>query len=199
MRYIKSPGRFNKKCAIFLCKLPIAFLFMVRYTVFVAGNRIAEMEDKKMRIYDFDKVQKDYLNAALKASKNGTSNMWIFAHCEDEKVTIISDSYFMAMIPDDLVFVQTHKIFSDSSALLRNIAPDYTLSPAIDTGMKKTIDKNTVCIFRVNDIDVWVNEKYVKYFAGMNCEFRGSTKKAPLQIYVNDKCIGLILPINHND
>lgn len=150
-----------------------------------------------MRIYDFDKIQKDYLTAALKAVKNGTSCPWIFAHCDADKTTIISDHYFMAIIPDDLVYVASKQTMH-TDALLRNIQPDYSLDVAEDTGLRKTIDKNTVCIFKVKNEEIWINEKYIKYFAGMDYDLRGTTKKQPLQVYVNDKCIGLILPINHN-
>ena len=152
-----------------------------------------------MYIYDFDKIQKDYLTAALKAKKKGSQCAWILAHNTAENTTIISDKYFMAIIPDDLVFVKSDNMLPDIKNLLRIVQPKYALYPATNTGMKKTIDKETVCIFETNNDTIYVNEKYIKYFAGMDCEIYGTTKKSPLQVYVNENCVGVILPINHND
>lgn len=154
-----------------------------------------------MRFFDFDKVQKDFLTAALKASKTGGMCNWFTGGMESDKKTILSDGHFAAFVPDDLLFVKRAGDMREISGdtFKKNLMPEKDLQTVIDTGMQKKIDKDTICILKnEHGEEIWVNEKYMKYFAGMDCHYKGTDKKHPVQVFCIDVLVGIILPITHN-
>jgi hypothetical protein len=152
-----------------------------------------------MRFFDFDKVQKDFLAAALKACKTGLFCPWFASPDTENKKTIISDGHFLAIIPDDMLFVKSAGNMREINAesFLRNMKQAYELQPVTDTGLRKTVDKNTVCILKTETDEIWIDEKYLKYFAGMSYTLKGTDCRNPVQVYVLDQCVGMILPIAH--
>lgn len=152
-----------------------------------------------MRFFDFDKVQKDFLTAALKASKNGIMCNWCTGSMESDKKTILSDGHFAAFVPDDLLFVKRAENMRNinGDTFKKNLMPEKDLQTVIDTGMQKKISKDTICILENEQgEEIWVNEKYMKYFAGMNCHYKGTDKKHPIQVFCIDVLVGIILPIS---
>ena len=61
-----------------------------------------------------------------------------------------------------------------------------------------SVDKWTVNIFTGDDLELFINKKYLAYFKDDNCYFRASDPRKALLIYsnVSDDLIGYILPIN---
>lgn len=154
-----------------------------------------------MRFFDFDKVQKDFLTAALKASKTEAMCNWFTGYIESDKKTILSDGHFAAFVPDDLLFVKRAGNIRDFNAdtFKKNLLPEKDLQTVIDTGMRKKIDKDTICILKNEQgEEIWVNEKYMKYFTGMACHYKGTDKKSPVQVFCLETLVGIILPIAHN-
>ena len=156
-----------------------------------------------MSFFDFDKVQKDFLAAALKAQKKNAWCDWFMGHDDEKKNTFISDGHFIAILPDVMCYIKTGEKTRtiDAKTFLQNMPKEYDIKPVIDTGMRKDITspcKVTVCILKAEDGDeIWINKKYLDYFSGMNYRLAGTTAKAPVMVYALDVPVGLILPINH--
>ena len=152
-----------------------------------------------MTFFNFDKVQKDFLSAALKADKADKMCSWFTGKDTEHERTILSDGHFLAIIPDEILYVRGSKNIRNISAetFLRNMKPDYDLQPVTDTGIRRNVDKDTVCVLKNHDEEIWINEKYLKYFAGMSYTLKGTDRKNPVQVYVLDQCVGMILPVYH--
>lgn len=152
-----------------------------------------------MGFLNFDKVQKDFLSEKLKATKKGNFCEWFTAHDESRAETYVSNGQFFAVIPDEICFIQeeTHSRGIKPESLKRCI-PETEGGFLHYTGTIKKIDKINAYIFTTADgEEIWIAEKYYKYFENMNCHYCGSGAKSAVVVYVLDRIVGLILPVNH--
>jgi hypothetical protein len=156
------------------------------------------------RLLNFDKVQKDFLSAALKATANNIPCEWFTGEADNS--ICLSDGHFIAFVPREMCFVaaaENSRVRKLPETTFKNMIVDRdTLSPATYTNMQRTIPgtNKTVNVFTLeNGEEAWLNEKYVKYFEGMgHCKTYGTTMRNPIYFYVMDRLVGMILPINHN-
>ena len=159
-------------------------------------------------MFDFDKVQKDYLTAALKAYKKHMQCNFFTAHDEEKKTTYISDGSFFVIVPDEMCFIT-------STDTMRHVSPD------IFEKMKKDLPG---CYDRENEIkdmfitrnvptdlkrsyhvfghqsgeEIWIDEKILAYFASMDgLSYFCTGKRAPVAVYMYETLVGVMLPINH--
>lgn len=155
-----------------------------------------------MGFFDFDKVQKDFLSAALKAQKKGTPGNWFTCEDTEKHRIFISDGHFLAIVPDKICCVQAGGKGRKIKPEAIKMPEECDLKPVADTGMRKDITspvKATICILKAQDAEeeIWINKKYLDYFSGMNYRIMGTGAKAPIMLYVLDVAVGMIMPINH--
>lgn len=149
----------------------------------------------KNRMWNFDKVQKDYLNKILKNDCE-----WFAA--ADDCTAYISNGHFIVAMPREFCGIDCN-------------LPDHTRITA--ENFKKMIDVNIYDFEELSDskttmqherdnirmlknsegVDIWINEKYVKYFEDMNIKYYGSGPKNVVYVEAHGCIVGLILPINH--
>lgn len=157
-------------------------------------------------IFNFDKVQKDFLSAALKATKKNSACGWFTAHSEGQKVTYISDGHFFARVPDEMCFVRSSDRMRQIKAetfesydLPKTYDDEYRLT---DTMTSRTVTgiKDPVHIFTTQDgQEVWINEKLLAYFKDMQTVrfYQKNGFRNAVAVYVTDWLAGVLLPINH--
>lgn len=125
----------------------------------------------------------------------------VFCHDDDKKNTILSDGHFLAIVPDAMCFVKTNGREIKADTLLKNLTPEHELSRLDDTGTTKQIipgKKDAARILKLNDEEIWVDEKYLAYFEKMSVRYMGTGMRAPVMVYWADTLLGMILPIvNH--
>ena len=108
------------------------------------------------------------------------------------------------LIPIDNFYLDFEKItakckdFTPSIEKMLDIKKDTQLVFKSDKTIN--VDKWTVNIFTGDDLELFINKKYLAYFKDDNCYFRASDPRKALLIYsnVSDDLIGYILPINPN-
>ena len=151
-------------------------------------------------LFDFSKVQKDYLTAVLKAEKSGSFSGWFIGHKEEDKITYFSDGHFVACIPDQMCYVKAAgrvRVLDNPGFLDNNLIAEAEQVELFDRGMRKKIDsrKVNVCILENDDFCVWVNEKLLNYFTGMRVHFMGKSPVNPVMVYMGEQLVGIIMPI----
>ena len=152
----------------------------------------------------FEKLQKDFLSAMFNEKKAREA-----LFCKTEKsVYLLMNGSFFAKIPLEECFVKP-------SRYCRNIQPETlekienaeTREKLIYTGITKQLnnEKNKVVIFTAeNGEEIWLNEKFVKYFTDNKLitpvfyNTAGPVGKVPIKVYSGDLFIGAILPVYHN-
>lgn len=159
-----------------------------------------------MNLLNFDKVQKDFLAAALKRSHDSrTACGWIYSRNENRKEIILSDGYFFAAIPQEMCFVtameDTGIRLIPAESFEKMVPRDYDDSERLtDTQTIKTTaatGKIKIHTLTTNDgQEIWINQKYYDYFSGMDSiQFYTAGKKHPIKVFVYDRFVGIILPI----
>lgn len=151
---------------------------------------------------NFDKVQKDFLAACLKAAKKRVGCEWFTGHNDDRQETYISNGHFIAIVPDEMCFIQpgTKGRKIDFQTIKKNMPDESLLDALTDTQTSRQIpaQKITCRIFQNKDgEEIWVNEKLLSYFDGMECRFLGSKPTAPIMVYSLGRAVGMVLPISH--
>lgn len=158
-------------------------------------------------IFNFDKVQKDFLTAALKSYKKNVFCEWFTAHSDEDHTTYISNGNFFARIPDEMVFVKANDKMRQIKTetfekfdLPGSNDEEYRLT---DTMTCRTVSgvKDPVHIFstRMGE-EVWINEKLFAYFKDMTSirlYQKGNARNAAIAVYVADWLAGVLLPIHH--
>lgn len=153
-----------------------------------------------MSLLDFDKVQTDYLKASLKTSHKGGMCQWFFSHDDEKENTILSDGHFLAVVPDRMCFVKSNGREISPDIIRKNLVSEHELVELIDTGTSRQIipgKKDMVHVFKINDDEIWINEKYIAYFEKMSVRYMGTGMRAPVMVYWADMFLGMILPVNH--
>lgn len=156
-------------------------------------------------ILNFDKVQKDFLTAALKTSHDRTKhNDWIYSHSEEKKMIILSDGHFIAAVPESMCFVNAQddcgvRILQPQT--FEKMVPSfYDQSERLTDSMTTrqiTGAKTKVHILTTeNGEEIKIDEKYYSYFSSMDeKQFFCKGKKNPVYVFVYDQFVGCILPI----
>lgn len=138
-----------------------------------------------MSILDFDKVQTDYLKASLKTSHKGGMCAWFLSHDEEGNNTYLSDGHFIAIVPDAMCFVKSNGREINPDSLKKNFTPSYELKVITDTGLSIAVagTKETAHIFKLDEDEIWINEKYLAYFAKMPVRYMGTGRRAPVMLF----------------
>lgn len=152
------------------------------------------------KLIDFDKLQGDYLKAMLK--NDGRYNCPMFGGIDEENA-YISDGHFMAIIPRD----ECHVSFRNNQrgipvdTMKKWIKDRSELLPVTDTGLSRALPTgkkgDTVRMFKQGDEDIWINEKFLKYFPG-DYDLYGTDMRNPIYFYFGYRCVGMVLPVNHH-
>lgn len=156
-------------------------------------------------MFDFDKVQKDFLSAALKAYKKNTMCEFFSAHDEENNLTYISNSYFFAIVPDEMCFItSTEKMrYVSPDVFKKMILPDCDdkENEIKDLFTSRTIPgtKKPYRVFgRQDGQEIWIDEKILAYFAGMDgLRYFSKGIRDAVAVYMYDTLVGMILPITH--
>lgn len=154
-----------------------------------------------MSLLDFDKAQTDYLKASLKTSHRGGICPWLYGHDDEKNNTILSDGYFLVVVPDVMCFVKPNGREISADTIKRNLLPETDQHQLTDTGMSTAVKgtKDTAHIFRDNETgeDIWINNKYLAYFEKMSVRYAGKGMRNPVMVYWGDTLVGVVLPISH--
>lgn len=149
----------------------------------------------RYRVFDFDKLQADFLKSFCKDDKQ-------FFGASDGDKCYISNGHMIGVMPAvicgvNLDHVEYQRCTVESfKNMFKNAVHDRVL---IDTGITKKITGATVKVFAFQDNPdevVWLDEKYCKYFEKMNCQISGSTEKSCVIFETIGDIVGMILPIN---
>lgn len=149
------------------------------------------------KMLNFDKVQKDYLNAVLKNDRT-----WFAA--TDGDVSYLCNSNLIAFIPSELCGVNcTHadhnKITAESFKKYETDFSPEDNGILEDRGFVMKKDKGSVHVLHAPDgSEIWINEKYYRYFSDIaGVVWRGAGAKKPVYAFFVDRMVGMVLPINH--
>lgn len=156
-------------------------------------------------MFDFDKVQKDFLSAALKAYKKKTMCDFFTAHDDEKKNTYISDERFFVIVPDEMCFItSTEKMrYVSPDVFKKMILPDCDdkENEIKDLFTSRTIPgtKKPCRVFgRQDGQEIWIDEKILAYFAGMDgLRYFSKGIRDAVAVYMYDTLVGVMLPINH--
>lgn len=158
--------------------------------------------------FDADKIQAEIMKDVKKRDqKIGKGNFeWLWGTTDD--CILVSDSHMMFYIPKPNFYLNIETAFRNRTDVLTSLAKADCYSGggkyiAEYTGEKRQLDntKATVDVLRISEIgeEIWVNEKYLKYFDREKVYFEADSKKSPLYIKSDGgRLLGFILPINHN-
>lgn len=145
------------------------------------------------KLLNFDKVQKDYLSRILKNDRE-----WFSA--TDDSRAYISNGHFVAAMPKKLCGVNCEmEGFS-------RLAPDgfkkiidvniYDLTELLDTNTTMKMDKDNIKMLKNADgEDIWINDKYARYFEDMQIKYFGTTPRNMVYVVALGEIVGCILPI----
>ncbi len=147
------------------------------------------------KLLNFDKVQKDYLSRILKGDRE-----WFAA--ADENKAYISDGHFVAAMPRDMCAIKCDipkHIRCTADVLNKMIDVNiYDFQELLDTNTTLKVDRDNIKMLKNADgEDIWINEKYAKYFSDMNIKYYGSTPRNMVYVVALGEIVGCILPINH--
>lgn len=149
----------------------------------------------KNRMWDFDKVQKDYLNKILKGDR-----AWFAA--ADDYTAYISNGHFIVAMPREFCGIDCNlpdhtRITADAFKKMIDVNI-YEFQELLDTNTTLKVDKDHVKMLKnAEGDDIWINEKYAKYFSDMNIKYYGSTPRNIVYITALDTIVGCIMPIHH--
>ena len=148
------------------------------------------------RLLNFDKVQKDYLSKVLKEDRT-----WFAAADADN--AYISDGSFVAAMPRRMCAIncdmEDHRRCAPE-ALKKIVNMNlYELEELADTKTSMKQDRDNIRMLKnAAGEDIWINEKYMKYFESMNVKYYGTTPRNMVYVVaLEDVIVGCILPINH--
>ena len=148
------------------------------------------------------KLQNDLLKKAYNRDYNyKKDDTGVYSVCEYECTNYLaySDKHAVYMIPEFLLYIDINKIFpgEPTKALDRiiNNSKDVNLVEVLDTDTIKMQDKSKLHIFKIDDEEIYVDEKLLKYFDFKNdISFFGAGKKSPIYVFEQDILMGLVLP-----
>ena len=161
-----------------------------------------------MNLLNFDKVQKEFLQDALKRSHDSRrACCWIYSRNDSKKEIILSDGYTCFFIPQEMCFVtampdtgirvvepeQFEKMLKNMPDNLERLTDTQTIKTTAITG------KIQIHVLKTKDgQEIWINQKYYDRFSGMdNVQFYGAGGKNPIKVLVYDRLVGILLPITH--
>lgn len=150
----------------------------------------------------FEKLQKDFLAAMFNEKKRHQAFF-----CEtDESVYLLINGSFFCKMPKNACYVRPDENLKHiQPEVLEKMIQLESAEIITPDCIRKTTDKNiSVSVFKTrNGEEVWLNEKFVKYFTDNKSlpiifyKTPGSVDRSPVQVYSGSTCIGCILPIYH--
>lgn len=149
------------------------------------------------------KIQQEMIKAADTATWKGYAhNPWL--QYEQEENMVITNGYFLAIIPKCLFFLDPEKATSGKKPFegAKKIIDDKTYEHAIDMKITEITQVNgkkmNLHKFKLrNGEELYADENLLKYFDLDLCSFTGTTKKNLLYIWECDDLIGAVLPVNY--
>lgn len=141
------------------------------------------------------KIQQNLLKAV--DAKHKSFNTY---YCvTEDKVWVIPEGVWMMGIPKNLFYLDVDKIWKDIQPFkIETLFKDtWNLKSAVDSkSIIQVTNKMNLHKFVVDNEEVYINEKYLKFF-DPDARFEGRNRKAPLYVYENDELVGLITPVNY--
>lgn len=141
------------------------------------------------------KIQTEIMKLAEKHIVNRKNFMC--PYFEDDKLFYLCpDGKYIIGIPHYLFFLDKNKIWEGAEPFKGNefLKESENASPVTDTHTTITQDGLNLHKFTRDDVNIYVNEKYLNYFEP-DARFTGTGSKNPLFVYEGDILVGAILPV----
>lgn len=147
------------------------------------------------------KLQSDLLKMAYNRDYNFKANKLLFTLCDYEGMNylVYSDEHALYLILERWLYIDVAKVFNTvPTKALKSIidnSKNNNLVEITDTKTIKINDKRKLHIFKIENEEIYVDEKLLKYFDFDNdIKFYGANKKEPVYVFENTFLVGVVMP-----